>query len=187
MNLKQMFLATLVGTVVLTGCSNETPETTPEVTTPETTDAVTYPTQSVVTDEASLVEAGQGEQGWISLFQADVTTDEEIVIDGPIFKKDKESGEFVESGRKVALYDQDADKNKTASYTLTAPKVTLETKTQLRGGTLVGDLYVNAMDCSIKDMTIEGNIYFASQEVMDSFVNDAEMPATVSGTQELVK
>ncbi|MGL4336943.1 MAG: hypothetical protein ACRCST_08600, partial [Turicibacter sp.] len=88
MNLKQMFLATLVGTVVLTGCSNETPETTPEVTTPEvttpeTTDAVTYPTQSVVTDEASLVEAGQGEQGWISLFQADVTTDEEIVIDGP--------------------------------------------------------------------------------------------------------
>ncbi len=41
---------------------------------------------------------------------------------------------------------------------------------RLQGGTFAGDVYVEANGFELRAATIDGNLYFASQEAMDSFV-----------------
>ena len=86
-------------------------------------------------------------------------------------------------GRKLALYDQDENRKITDSYTLTVPKLTIKAdKTTLKGGVIVGDLYVEAKDVTLDNMKIEGNVYFANEEAKSSFtLTESE----VTGNQEV--
>ena len=147
---KKMLFAVVAITVlglILTGCAAEEPA---EETTEE--DIVSSP--SVVIDEQSLVNAMSSDGTWIIIMEQDLTVDEELVLEG----------EFTEDGevdRKLALYEQDEDRNVTARYTLEAPSITVQSpNARFQSGTFVGDIYVEAPNFRLIDFTIEGNVYF---------------------------
>ena len=119
-------------------------------------DATTAPTQSNITDEASLLDAVEN-GGWIVIFTEDMETTEELVL-----TPGEQDGE---PARKLALYTQDEDRNITGQFTLTTPKLTVKGEnTRIQGGTLKGDVYVEANGFSLPKGTIDGNLYFASEE-----------------------
>lgn len=193
--MKRKLVLTLVtvalGTTLLSGCfkSDKKVETPPETSKVENpvekpkVDAVT--SSSLVTDVTTLEKAMGKDGSWIVLLKSDITTDKELVIEGEFTKPDKEDKtKMVEAGRKIAIYDRNAEKVTTAKYTLKTPKLTVKSKdTTIQGGTFVGDIYVEADDFAIKDVKIDGNIYFANKELMDSF--DIEEGASVTGIQEV--
>lgn len=140
-----------------------TPKETPNPTKPEP-DTVTGP--SYITDEASIQKAMGPEGSWIVIFTQDMKTDKELVLDGEFRDKDDPAGDIV---RKVKLYAQDENRNKTASYTLTAPKLTIKSENaMIEGGTFVGDVYVEANGFTIGDAEIQGNVYFSKEEYKTS-------------------
>ena len=124
----------------------------------ETADVTTGATQVQVSDEASLLEGLSSNGAWIVMFEDDITTDEDLVMVDGFENKG-------ESERKLALYQQDADRNLTASFTLTAPSITLQNEnTRLQNGTFVGDVYVEANGFKLVGGTIDGDLIFASEE-----------------------
>ena len=170
MKLKAL-LALGLSVALFTGCSSSE-----ETNTNDDTDVVTAATQTIVEDEANLVE-GIGENGsWIIIFEDDLTVDAELVVEGEFINKEKVA-------RKLALYAQDADRNITDRYTLTAPSVTVKSENlKVKGGTIAGDVYVEANGFYLDDATVEGNVYFASEEVKES----ADLSGgTVTGTVEV--
>jgi hypothetical protein len=124
----------------------------------EAADVTTGATQVQVSDEASLLEGLSSNGAWIVMFEDDITTDEDLVMVDGFENKG-------ESERKLALYQQDADRNLTASFTLTAPSITLQNdNTRLQNGTFVGDVYVEANGFKLVGGTIDGDLIFASEE-----------------------
>ncbi|WP_461205872.1 hypothetical protein [Clostridium sp. DL1XJH146] len=190
----------LVASVVLTvsmlaGCgsnnnANEAAETNNETNTEETADETeevvdVVTTASIVDNDTALEAALSAEGTWIIATIQDVTTEKELVIDGVFYNKDDETQDLY---RKLALYAQDADHNVTERYTLTAPKLTIKSEnTKIQGGTFVGDVYVEANGFTVQDATIEGNVYFASEENKESFVLPTEegKVGTVTGSIEV--
>ena len=138
-------------------------------------DAVT--SASLVTDEVSLLKAMSKDGTWIILFENDFTTDKELILDGEFVNKDK-------LDRKIALYTQDENKNVLATFTLTAPKLTVKSpSTRIQNGIFKGDLYVSAPNVQLRGAKIEGNVYFANEEVKATFTMDEG--SSVSGVQEI--
>lgn len=135
-------------------------------------DTTTGATQSVVSDETTLLEGLSSDGGWIVIFEGDVTSEEDLVmVDG----FENNNGE---TERKLALYTQDADRNVTDTYTLTAPSITIQNAgTRLQNGTFVGDVYVEAENFRLLDGTIDGDLIFSSEELQES----AELEGTITG------
>lgn len=190
----KLLLTIVLGATLLIGCTNsKTPEQMPVVPSekpiveqPAETPKVDAVTSPSLAKDVTILEESMGINGsWIVLVKNDITTDKELIIEGDFTKQDKEDKtKMVPAGRKLAIYDRNAEKVTTAKYTLTAPKLTVRSNdTTIQGGTFVGDIYVNANEFTIKDVRIEGNIYFASQEFMDSF--DIEEGAVVTGVREV--
>ena len=106
---------------------------------------------------------------------------QELVVECLFYDKNDTSANIY---RKLALYTQDADRNITASFTITAPSLTVRSENfKIQGGTFVGDVYVEAPGFTIVKGTVEGNVYFASQELMDAFV--ADETGIVTGTMSV--
>lgn len=143
-----LMMVLLVG--LLAACGDDAAEE-------EETDTATGATQTVVTDEDVLLDGVTSNGGWILIFEGDMETDEELVLE--------EGTHRDEEARKLALYTQDDDRNILDQFTLTAPQITVQSdNTRIQGGTFVGDVYVEANNFSIPDATITGNIYFADEE-----------------------
>lgn len=198
MKKKSVVLTLFTLAALMSACSkpsntnNNTTNNTPSTTTPETstnnntnnntmdknqtTDATTGP--SWVTDDASLEKAVK--ESWIVIMTKDLKTDKELVFEGGLKKGD------TVTPRLLTLYNQDENQVKTASYTLTAPKVTFkEDGSRIKGGTFVGDVYVEANNFELVDATVQGNIYFKDQAAKDSFKMDDT--SKVTGTMEVTK
>ncbi|MDF2673443.1 MAG: hypothetical protein K0R09_1708 [Clostridiales bacterium] len=172
------FLASLFA-----GC---TPKTTPPQTTPpETTPDVTT-TASIVDNADAFVKAISSTGTWIIATVKDVTIDKDIVLEGEFKngKKDESGKDIVQ--RKIALYTQDENRNVTARFTLTAPKLTiLSPEASIQHGIFKGDVYVSAKNFKLVDQKIEGNIYFTTDEAKSTFSQDAT--SSVTGKTELKK
>ncbi len=178
MKLKGLLLSLTAAAVIFTGCSSKPAE---DKNPPVDNDSDVVTSASVATDADSLKKAMSADGTWIVVVQQDLAVEDELVLEGEVAKK--EGAEY--TGRKLALYDQDKDKNITASYKLTAPKLTIKSdKTTIKGGTIVGDLYVEAKNVTLDHATIEGNVYFANEEVKSSFTLTE---SKVTGTQEVSK
>lgn len=137
----------------------------------------TVSSASVVVDEESLMNAMSADGTWIVIFQDDFSTDKELVLEGEFIHRD-------EVARKLALYDQDSDRNITDRYTLETPKLTVKSEnTSVKGGVIKGDVYVEAMGFELDDATIDGNLYFTNSDAESSFNNDG----TVNGEIKLVE
>ncbi|MFW6001294.1 MAG: hypothetical protein ACOCQE_02885 [Halanaerobium sp.] len=161
-------LAVVVLGLILTGCAAD--ETADEEVEESEEDVVS--SSSVVTDEESLMDAISSDGSWIVIFEEDFSTDEELVLEG----------EFTEDGeadRKLALYEQDEDRNVTERYTLEAPSITVQSpNTRFQSGTFVGDVYVEAPNFRLVDFTIDGDVYFENEEAEDTFSMDDDSEVT---------
>lgn len=175
---KLLLITASMGLLAACGNGEETDtEDTTEDDTEETagdSEVTTGATQSVVTDEDSLLEGISDDGAWIVIFEDDLTTDEELVLTAGF---ENNNGE---SERKLALYAQDADRNVTDTFTLTAPSLTIEQEnTRLQYGTFVGDVYIEAEGFQLLGGTIDGDLIFASEEFEESAEIDDD--ATVTG------
>ena len=102
---------------------------------------------------------------------------EDLIVEGEFLNKEKVA-------RKIAIYTQDADHNIIDSFTLTAPKMIVRSENlKLQGGTFVGDIYVEAAGFRVSKATVEGNVYFATQELMDAAIPDES--GVVTGAYEV--
>lgn len=129
----------------------------------ESADATTGATQSVVTSSDDLEEALSSNGGWIVIFEGDAESDQELTLEGGVEDND---GTIA---RKLALYTQDADRNVTEQFTLTAPSLTVESENaRIQNGTFAGDVYVNANDFQLPGGTIDGDLIFGSEEYQES-------------------
>lgn len=184
--------------IVLAGCATKpappaTPTPTPtqaaptptQTTPPETTpDVVT--TASIVDNAAAFEKAISSTGTWIIATVKDISIDKDLVLDGEFKngKKDEAGKDVIQ--RKIALYTQDESRKVTARFTLTAPKLTINSlNARIQSGTFKGDVYVSAKNFQLVDATIEGNLYFTTDDAKSTFKMDDT--SKVTGKQELKK
>ena len=183
MRLKAILLALVLCIAVLAGC-NQT--NVPPTTTAGTTSPDTVTTASIVNTEAAFEKAISNSGVWIICTLKDLTFDKELVLDGEFKngKKDDAGNDVIQ--RKIALYEQDEARNITARYKLTAPKLTIKSLNgSIQHGTFKGDLYVSAKNFELVDATVEGNVYFTTDEAKNTFKMDDK--SKVTGVQEVKK
>ncbi|MGI6585444.1 MAG: hypothetical protein ACOX3L_05780 [Lutisporaceae bacterium] len=116
----------------------------------------------------------------------DLTFDKELVLDGEFKngKKDDAGKDVIQ--RMIALYTQDDKRNVTARFTLTAPKLTISSPmASIQHGTFKGDLYVTAKDFQLVDTTVDGNVYFTTDDAKSTLEMDDK--SKITGKQELKK
>lgn len=144
----------------------------------EQPDAVT--TASIVNDADAFINAVSEQGTWIIATLGDLTVDKDVVVAGEFHDKNKPDGDIY---RKIALYKQDENHNITASFTLTVPKLTVQSENlRIQGGTVKGDVYVEANGFNLHESaTVDGNIYFANEDVKAS----AKIDGKVTGTAEV--
>lgn len=176
-----------LGFILLVGCApqQQQDQGPSQTSPPETTPDVT--TSASIVDNADDFKTAISDKGsWIIAVTKDITSEEELVLAGEFKngKKDENGNDIIQ--RKVALYEQDENRNVTARYTLKAPKLTiLSPKASIQHGTFVGDLYVSANDFQLVDTKVEGNIYFTTEEAQSTFTKDEA--SSVTGKTELKK
>ncbi|MDF2676806.1 MAG: hypothetical protein K0Q97_1117 [Bacillota bacterium] len=192
MKIKILLLTFILMMSLFTGCAEDddkdaTPEqTTPQQTTPPETTPDVVTTASIVDENGAFEEAISNNGTWLIATITDLTFDKELVLDGEFKngKKDDAGKDIIQ--RKIALYAQDENRKVTARYTLTAPKLTVNSpNARIQSGTFKGDLYVTAENFQLVDATVEGNIYFTTEEAQSTFTMDET--SKVSGSQELQK
>lgn len=189
MKLKTILLVSVLSISMLSGCNqvNVPPVTSPSpaLTSPSASpDTVT--TASIVNTEAAFEKGISNTGTWIICTLKDLTFNKDLILDGEFKngKKDDAGKDIIQ--RKIALYRQDADKNVTARYTLTAPKLTINSlNARIQSGTFKGDLYVSAKNFQLVDATIDGNVYFTNDDAKTTFKMDVK--SKVTGKQELKK
>ncbi|WP_027108913.1 hypothetical protein [Lacticigenium naphthae] len=133
------------------------------------TDAVSAASISDQPDDLIASLAADG--SWIFAATDNIEVEEDVTVEGEFYDKDDETADLY---RKLALYAQDDDRNVTDEYTLTVPTLIVESPNfRIQNGTVVGDIQVNAEGFEIVDATVEGNVMFESQELMDAANLDA--------------
>ena len=157
--------------IVLIGCGADGEEETAE------TDGTTRPTELTATNTQNLQEAVGPDGSWIILFEDDLTVGEPITVAGEVYEDEDADA----PRRKLALYAQDADRNVTARYTLTVPRLIVDhANTRVQAGTIAGDVYVEEEGFELTSGgTIDGDLTFASEELRDSATIDDS--STVTG------
>ena len=186
MKFRNLLIISALLIALFTGCGQQAAQNGTQTTTPTTTtDAVT--SASIVDNAAAFEKAISNNNGtWIICLTKDLTVDKDIVLDGEYKngKKDDAGKDIIQ--RKVALYAQDADRNVTARYTLTAPKFTIKSpEASIQHGTFKGDLYVSVKNFKLIDTTVDGNVYFTTDEAKNTF--NADEKSKINGKQELKK
>ena len=196
-------LSTVLALGILSGCgakgttgstpaptakATATPAATPAPTTAakETPKADAVTTASIVNDQAAFIKAISKDGTWIICTLKDMTIDKELVLDGEFKngKKDANGKDVIQ--RKIGLYTQDANKKVTARFTLTAPKLTVNSpNARIQSGTFKGDVYVAAKNFELVDATVDGNVYFTNDEAKATFKTDPT--SKVTGKQEVKK
>jgi peptidoglycan hydrolase-like protein with peptidoglycan-binding domain len=140
-------------------------------------------TASIVSDAAAFEKAISKDGTWIITTLRDLVIDKELVVEGTFHDKNDPAKDLK---RKIGLYTHNNPENKkiaTHSFTLTVPKLTVKSpNTTLQYGTFIGDIYVESNNFNITNTKVDGNIYFATQEAMDSFTN---VNSEVTGVIEL--
>lgn len=194
----KLISAALVLTMTLVaGCATKT-NTTPSASPSESASASAAPSASAsaepdvkttasIVDNEEAFEKALGKEGtWIIASLKDLSFDKELVLDGDFKngKKDDAGNEVFQ--RKIALYTQDENKVVTASFKLTAPKLTINSiNARIQSGTFVGDVYVSAKNFQLVKATVEGNVYFTNEEAQSTFKMDEA--SKITGVQELKK
>lgn len=189
MKFKALLASTLlVGT--LAACGTEEAAEEPKEETPAEQPAAEEPKEEApaedvvaaasITDDPAVFTAALGEEGtWIVAATADMTVDKEIVVAGEFHSKDDPTADIY---RKLALYTQDEERNVTGTFTLTVPKMTVQSENfKIQNGTVKGNVYVEANGFTLtEDTTIDGDLIFANEDVKATAV----IEGTVTGGED---
>lgn len=157
------------------------PEATPDVKT----------TASIVDAPDPFVKAISNTGTWIICTTKDLTINKDLVLDGEFKngKKDANGKDIIQ--RKIGLYAQDENRKVTARYTLTAPKLTVNSPyASIEHGTFKGDVYVAGKNFKLINQKIEGNLYFLNEDAQKTFTiadKEGNPKTTITGKQELKK
>ncbi len=90
-----------------------------------------------------------------------------IVVNGITHAKDNAA--TTTTDRKLALYSQGAGRVTTKMYTLTADKMIVNSPNfRVVNGKFVGDIYVTVEGFKLDGSTVTGNVYFATQALLDA-------------------
>jgi hypothetical protein len=185
-------IALLAG--LLTGCTTQAPNPSPSPSpsvapspspspsaSPGASPSADVVTSASIVNTAEAFEKAISKEGtWIICLLNDLSIDKDLVVDGD-FKNTKDPPV---SQRKLAFYTQDADRNVTARFTLTAPKMTINSiDCSIQHGTFKGDLYVSGKNFQLIDATVDGNVYFTNADAKSTFKMDDK--SKVTGVQEL--
>jgi hypothetical protein len=180
-----------LGLSMFAGCApKQTPAPSPtptpgQTSPPESTPNVTT-SASIVDNAAAFQKAISSTGTWIIAVTKDITSTTDLVLAGEFKngKKDTAGKDIIQ--RKIALYTQDDKRNVTGRFTLTAPKLTIQSpEAGLWYGTFKGDIYVSAKDFSLIGAKVDGNVYFTTDEAQATFKKDAA--STITGTTALKK
>lgn len=140
-----------------------------------TADAASRPTEATATAD-NIQEAVGADGAWIAIFTQDVTVDEPVTVYGAVYEEEGAEA----PRRKIALYEQDSDRNVTARHTLTVPELIVHhLNTRIQAGTVAGDVYVEEDGFQLRGATIDGNLYFATEALQESAEIDED--STVTG------
>ncbi|KGK89532.1 hypothetical protein [Clostridium sp. HMP27] len=191
MKIKVLLSVLVLSLTLSVGCArqnntNQTPNTTQNQNQNQGSKPDGVTTASIV-DNAAAFQKAIGTNGtWIIAIVKDISTDKDLVLEGEYKngKKDKDGKDIIQ--RKIALYTQDEKRNVTARFTLTAPKLTINSpNASIQHGTFKGDLYVSTKDFQLVDAKVDGNIYFTNAEAKAGFKMDDK--SSVTGKQEVKK
>ena len=190
MKIKNILLTSALLALLFVGCA-KAPVTPPATTPPpQTTPAETTPnvvtTASIVNTAAAFEKAISSTGTWIICTIADLNINKDLVVDGEYKngKKDDAGKDIIQ--RKIGLYTQSEDRKVTARFILTAPKLTFNSPMgSIEHGTFKGDLYISASNFQLKDATVDGNVYFTTDEAKSTFKMDDK--SKVTGKQEMKK
>lgn len=150
--------------LVAAGCGNDDTATDDETASSESAEVVT--TASISSKPEDVVNGLSEDGTWIFAVTDDVTVEENLTVAGTFHDGGEDSGDVY---RKLALYAQDEDRNVTDEYKLTAPQMIVESPNfRIQNGTFVGDIEVKAEGFELAESTIEGDVTFETQELMDS-------------------
>lgn len=191
MKAKVILLMIPLSISLLVGCTQQPDPITPQPNPTQTSESNATPpdsvsTASIVGDEDSFEKAISSNGTWLIALTKDLAFDKELVLEGEYKngKKDKDGKDIIQ--RKIGLYEQDESRNITAKYTLTIPKLTINSpNASIQHGTFKGDLYVSSSNFQLVDTKVEGNIYFTNEEAQSTFKADAD--STITGKQELAQ
>lgn len=193
MKFKATLIVIALVSLLAVGCSSTPADDTTEAVTTEvastevtSTEADVITTASIV-DNAAAFESAVGSEGtWLIGIINDLVVENPLILAGDFENGKQDADGKAILQRKIALYSQDADRNITARYTLTAPSLTINSvNASIQHGTFVGDLYVSGLNFQLIDAQVEGNIYFTSVEAKSTFILDEN--SSVTGVQEIKK
>lgn len=137
-------------------------------------------TSNVVATNVAFENAISNNGTQLIAIKKNLTINKNLVVNGE-FRTDKAILE-----REIDLYSADKNKNIISKFTLTVPKLTLNsTQTILEHGTFKGDLYISANNCQLIDTTVQGNVYFTKPEAKSTFKMDAT--SRITGVQKSIK
>ena len=166
----------LVSGGLLAACSPDEPKSdttaSTEVTT-ETSEQQDVVSTASISDKQDVIEKALSAEGnWIIAVTNDMTFDSDVTIAGEFHDKGDAANDIY---RKFALYAQDENHTVTANYTITVPKLIVESENlNIVNGTVKGDVEVKANGFVLNGSTIEGNLTFEKAEYQDSAVLDQE-------------
>ncbi|MGD9566910.1 MAG: hypothetical protein AB7V48_01095 [Sedimentibacter sp.] len=169
---------TLVVSAIVIGCSNNEPaqktdspdSSTVEPANSEPAEADAVSSASQAPDEKTFEEKISKDGNFIIITSKDLTFEKDLTVDGTFTKKDKDGKEVATRSLALAAYGKD---NSVIRYTVTVPRIIINSENALlEYGIIKGDVYVQAPGFKTKDATIDGNLYFATQELKDAFSAD---------------
>lgn len=144
------------------------------------TDAVT--SASRASSEAEFIKGVSDEGNYIIITDRDLTFDKDVTVSGR-FTREGLSNEG-DATRALAFAEQADDGTIAERFTVTVPNLIINSEnTLLEYGIVKGNVIVNAPGFKTKEAKIDGNLYFASKELLDAFAKDEE--TTITGTVEV--
>lgn len=133
---------------------------------------------SMATDNASFEKAISKDGSFIILTKGDLTFTNDLTVDGTFTKKDAKTGKDVPT-RSLAFATTKPDKSIDQRFTVTVPRLVINSEnTLLEDGIVKGDIYVQAPGFITSDATIDGNLYFANDDLKNAFKVDAKTKIT---------
>jgi hypothetical protein len=159
-------------------------ESPPAAAPPTDTETDTTTSASMVSDNAAFERAISSDGEWIICLLKDLTFTKDLVLEGEFTngKKDDKGNDIIQ--RKIALYTQDENRNIKERFTLTAPKLTIKSpNASIQHGTFKGDLYVEVDNFELVDCTVDGDVYFSTNDVKKSFKMDDK--SKITGVQSV--
>jgi hypothetical protein len=187
MKTKAIFLSLAMAAALLAGCGAQTQQAAAPAATATTTaapaktdatkaDAVTGASQ--INDEVAFEKAiSKDNSNYMVIVNKNLTFTKDLIVEDGI--KKGTNGAADAPNRSIAPAAETKDNKITDRYTVTVPNLVFKGENgKIEYGILKGDVYVQAKGFILKDATIDGNLYFANDDLKNAFKQDATSKIT---------